>query len=450
MISECKDAGILITGREHYFNSNEEMLECLGLHNEEVTILYCPNEFTESELKDYLQARANLDAYPSWLPRKPLLCQLLTRIEEDALRALVTSEIGEIEFFESVFDAICVREAKIHPTIYKDALRDIMLSLATLSRAKKSQLGPVTPAEISATFEQITGAAPIDESAVVLQRLPYLGRTGSESGDRVFIDEYAVDGLRALAMVKLYFAKDDSIKHQRWKHPLGPFGYKILASKIKLDDESVKYFRNIEARGNAVACSDFVGAIVLDLEISDFQGIRINDGKFSLLDFSGRIVRNIAFIESEIEELTVDNYTVERVVFDSCLINKVIGITSAEGFPDFMTNCVSAEYEDVLTVARISELELDDRHKTLLSIIKKLFFQPGRGRKEEALLRGTERYWDQEAAESVLKIMLRQGILDRFKGKDGWVYYPNRSKTIRVKRIMNKLGNCGDELWAQV
>lgn len=450
LIAECKNAGIMLTGREHYFNSNEEMLECLGLRKDEVTILYCPSEFSDSELKAYLKERVNLETYPTWLPRKPLLCQLLTRIDEDALKSLVTSEIGEIEFFDNVLDEICAREARIHPTIYRDALRNIMLNIATLSRTKEDRLGPVTPAEISATFEKVTGAAPIDESAVVLQRLPYLGRTGSESGDRVFIDEYAVDGLRALALVKLYFEKDDSIKHHRWKHSLGPFGYKTLASKIKLDNESIKYFRSIEVRGNSVACSDFVGSMILDLESVDFQGLKVSDGKFSALDFSGRVVRNVSFVECEVEELTLDNYLAEGVIFDTCLFDRVIGISSADGYPPFMTNCTAGGYEDVLTVARISELDIDDRHKTLLSIIKKLFFQPGKGRKEEALLRGAERYWDQSAAENVLKIMLRQGMVDRFKGSDGWVYSPNRSKTVRVKKIMSQLGNCGDELWANV
>ncbi len=450
LIAECKNAGMMLTGREHYFNSNEEMLECLGLRKEQVTILYCPSEFTDSELETYLQTRVKLETYPTWLPRKPLLCQLLTRIDKDALEALVASEIGEIKFFEKVLDAICAREAKIHPTIYIDALKNIMLDIATLSRTKEGKLGPITPAEIGTIFEQVTGAAPIDESAVVLQRLPYLGRTGSESGDRVFIDEYAVDGLRALALVKRYFSKDDSIKHQKWKHPLGPFGYKLLASKIKLDNESLKYFRNIEARGNSVACSDFVGSMVLGLESTDFQKININDGKFSTLDFSGRTIRNVSFIECEIEELTLDSYATTEVVFNTCLFDRIIGISSADGYPSFMTDCTAGGYENVLTVARISELAIADRHKTLLSILKKLFFQPGKGRKEEALLRGTEKYWDQTTAENVLRIMLRQGMVDRFKGDDGWVYSPNRAKTVRVKKIMSKLGNCGDELWAYV
>lgn len=450
LLSECRKAGVMLTGREHYFNSNQEMLECLGLCKEDTTILYCSSEFTDSELRDYLKARANLESFPAWLPKKPLLCQLLTRIGEDALNRLVTSEIGEIDFFESMLEEICGREAKIHPTIYRDALRDIMLVIATLSRTKKGKLGPITPAEISAAFEQVTGAAPIDESALVLQRLPFLGRTGADSADRIFIDDYAVDGLRAMALVKLYFSKDEGIRNQAWKQPLGSFGYKIVGTKLRLDSESLKYFRGIEARGNPVACSDFVGSMILNLETADFQGLTISGGKFSSLDFSGRTIRNLTFLECEVEELTLDSYCTQNVNFTTCLFERVIGISSADGYPEFIANCTEGGFEDVLTIARISELAISDKHKTLLSIIKKLFFQPGKGRKEEALLRGTERYWDQDVAGRVIRQMISEGMVDKFRGDDGWVYAPNRGKSMRAKRIMTKLANCGDELWANI
>ncbi len=450
LIQECRSAGILITGREHYFNSESEMLECLGLNADNTIIIYCPSEFSESELRSYIASRTDISEFPAWLPKKPLLCQLLTRIEHEALEELVTSELGETEFFEHVLDAICAREANIHPTIFKDSLKKILLELATLARTKDSSLGPVSTAEISTVFERVTGAAPIDESAIVLQRLPYLGRTGSGSADRLFIDEYAVDGLRALALAGYFFAKDTGIQYQSWKHPLGLFGCKLLGSKIKLNEESIKYFKSIESHGNAVACSDFVSGAIMEGENLDFRGISISGGAFSSIDLSGKTIRNISVSYTEIGEIILDNYTAVKVHFDNCIFGKVVGITSEDGFPGYFTNCEAGEYEDVLTVARISELAISDGHKTLLSILKKLFFQPGKGRKEEALLRGTEKYWDEAVADRLLKLMISEGMVGRFKGKDGWVYVPTRSKTARVKNILNKLGNCHDLLWGQV
>ena len=161
LVRECAPAGLLITGREHFFNSEHEMLECLGLDLKDIQIIYCPDEFSEQELSDYIRARTALTEFPSWIPKKPLICQLLTRIEPDALGSLITSKLGEVDFFENVLDAICDREAKIHPTIFKDSLKQILLDLATLSRTKQSNLGPIGTAEISATFEKVTGSVSV-------------------------------------------------------------------------------------------------------------------------------------------------------------------------------------------------------------------------------------------------------------------------------------------------
>lgn len=450
LIDECNNCGVLITGREHYFNTDSEMLECLGLTETNTIILSCPNEFSTEELQSYISGRVKIDSFPSWLPRKPLLCQLLTRIEEKDLQSLVKSEIGETDFFEKVLDAICERETKIHSTIYKDSLKTILLELATLSRLKDSNLGPISPSEISSIFEKVTGAAPIDESAIVLQRLPYLGRSSSDTADRTFIDDYAVDGLRALALVNYYYAKNDEILNQKWRHPLSYFGYKICSLKIHFDKESLKYFRTLELRGNPIACSDFIGSSLLKERDLNFSRFSVTNGKFSIIDLTGKTVSDLTIAEAEIGELIIEDTISKNFVIKDSIIDKVIGISSSDGFPDFIIDTEAGEFEDVLTISRISELDIDDKHKTLLSIIKKLFFQPGKGRKEEALLRGTERYWDERTARKILNYMYNEGIVDNFKGDDGLVYRPMRSETVRMKTIMNKLGNSDDALWLKV
>ena len=447
LLEECKSNGVLITGREHYFNTDKEMLECLGLSGNEVMIVRCPIEFNEAELHQYLKERIVVSDFPAWLPRKPLLCQLLTRIEDKKLDSLLSNDQGEVEFFEQMLDAICMREAKIHPTIFKDSLKDILLEISTLSRLKNSDIGLIKPSEISEIFEKVTGSAPIDESAIVLQRLPYLGRSGSDSGDRVFIDTYAVDGLRALAQVNYFFTKNEDIQKQLWRHPLQNFGYKILGSKIRNNEESIKYFKHLSDRGNPVSTCDFIGAIIQEGDNFNFRSISINKGRFSDLDLSGKIIKNLDINYSEIGNLVIEDTDAINFQIDNCIIEKVIGITSREGFPEFITNTESSLYENVLTVSRISELDIEGKYKTLLSILKKLFFQPGKGRKEEALLRGTEKYWDEKVATKILTFMMNEKMLDKFKGDDGWVYFPTRSKTHRARAIMSKLANSKDPLW---
>ena len=46
IITNCPNAGVLLTGREHYFGSDIEMAECLGLVSEGFLKLKCPDEFS--------------------------------------------------------------------------------------------------------------------------------------------------------------------------------------------------------------------------------------------------------------------------------------------------------------------------------------------------------------------------------------------------------------------
>ena len=46
--------GLLISGREHYFNSDEEMYRCLGLDREKAIVLHCADEFSDAQMEEIL------------------------------------------------------------------------------------------------------------------------------------------------------------------------------------------------------------------------------------------------------------------------------------------------------------------------------------------------------------------------------------------------------------
>ncbi|WP_298035531.1 hypothetical protein, partial [uncultured Dysosmobacter sp.] len=78
--------GILITGREYYFNSDSEMMSSLGLSPEQTVILECQQEFTDSELLDFIRnnipegiGSETLGELPLWFPKRPLVIQLLLK-----------------------------------------------------------------------------------------------------------------------------------------------------------------------------------------------------------------------------------------------------------------------------------------------------------------------------------------------------------------------------------
>lgn len=449
IVNSCRSSGILLTGREHYFGSDDEMGECLGLAPGTFLRLACPDEFSDDEITEYIRRNTKLKSIPDWMPRKPLICQLLARLEPADVENLENSAHGEIEFFESVFDAICERETRINPAIYKDVLKGILLRLAQTTRSTPSQQEQISTNDINQAFYHVAGYAPVDESAILLQRLPYLGRVGSGGSERIFVDPYARDGLRGLSLAQILIMSDKGVANEQWRQPLGSFGVRVLSSKLSPSDSLDKFVRLCINHGNNQVGCDYV-AMVSSYEgrAAKFGGLAINGGFISELRFIEKEVSGLSLIGVHIDVLEIENSTFNNVSVQHCIMEQVEGVGSLDHLPHVFdkTNLIG-QFKGAFTVSRISELTLSRQHKTLLAIIKKLFFQPGRGRQAEALLRGAESYWDQDAADTVLRYMLREDLIRREQGAHGDLYVPRRRNVRRMARIWELQSNSGDELW---
>lgn len=451
LVSECTQCGILITGREHYFNSDEEMEECLGLSPGYLS-LRCPDEFTDGEIIAYLQAAVGVDVVPDWLPKKPLVCRLLADLSKEEIADLQESASGEVDFFERVFIAVCAREKLINAPVAADAIRSILLTLAQISRKHTEKGEKVTIAEINQAFMEATGVPPIDESAILLQRLPYLGRIGGGSPDRIFIDPYAKDGLRGLALSNALQNLDEKLHYERWKQPLGPFGVQVLAEKMPNKGAALKYVKQAVNRGNEQIACDYVAVLNWRAEGDvDYGSLIVSSGAISSLSFSNSTSSNLTLNDVYIDKIVLDGAVFQNVFFNKCVVNLVEGAGKSAALPEaFAGTCHVEKFEPALTVSRISEMQLSNEHKTLLAVIKKLFFQPGAARQEEALLRGAEAYWDAATAESVLKYMIANKLVLKGRGDHGALYIPQRRHTRRMGRILDERASSGDELWDRV
>lgn len=447
----CPKAGILITGREHYFSSDEEMLECLGL-NRNCIVLRCPDEFTETEAREYIKHNSDIDVLPDWMPRKPLVCQLLAKLDRDELQLLIDNAEGEVQFFESVVDAVCKRETRIHSSLDAKTVKQVLLHLAQESRMQVMAPETITSAQINNAFFEVAGFAPIDESSVLLQRLPYLGRVGSGSSDRIFIDDYAKNGLRGLAAHESLRQSNLEVTRSNWQQPLNQFGVRVWAQRIRLDQSTLNYARQCIKNGNFQLAADYVAVkVTLDGDVCDFQGLSIPGGSVSLLSLSEKTIANLTMTNVFFDNILLDDAVLENVWIDDCIIQRFDGPGSSGNMPaGFGPKCEIVEFRDTLTTSNISELNLTRGQKTLIVIIKKLFFQPGRGRQEEALLRGTEAYWDISSAESVLRYLEQEKIVVKFRGDTGQVYAPQRRHMKRMARIVEQQKNSTDPLWSMV
>lgn len=443
--------GVIVTGREHYFNSNEEMFNCLGLDPKTALIIECPDEFTDLEMKEYLDSVLDNVHLPEWLPKRALICQIISELDVTYLEKLLNEPLGMIEFWRALIEAICKRESDINISLDALTIKKVLIEIARMTRNKLQDLGPITITEMNKAFEIVVGTPAVDESATMLQRLPALGRVGSESHDRQFIDKYILDGLRAEDVIETVSTQSDKLKDMAWINPLSDFGLSLVANDI-LDDNGLSRYKSFVTKlfnwKNTILTGDIIASLLSSDQSSlDFKHLFVENSHISFVNLSDSFIRNVTIDNTVIDKLDITSSNAENVVISNCIIKKLIGVSSEKGLPDWIKNCSIEMYETIDNVTRIKNAPLTLEQRVFIVIIKKIYFQPGAGRMEEALLRGLGTSADKKAANKIINMLQREQIIEVFKGREGNVYTPVRKHTQRMKGIIDSLTLSEDPLW---
>lgn len=451
---ENTNAGCLIAGREHYFSSNDEMLSALGIKRENSLIIKAKDEFTDDQLEAYFDA-AGLDVeLPSWLPRKPLICQTIALLSDDELGSMfgITSE--GVEFWNHFIRVVCKRDARINAFFDEETIYRVFVALSRITRSRPANIGPVSQRDLQDAFEAVVGQLPVEEAAAMLQRLPSLGRIGAESQDRQFVDMFILDGLRAKDIAKL--PDEDEAQRRRalsenWLNPLGALGQSVLAADLTKRTDT---FKQLAGRAASSKNATLAGDIVASISRSstprvDLQGLIITGAFVSEFIFDADKTINFSIVETNFEKLVLPSSVPTGVTVKSCVAGKVSGAASYSGLPEWLHLDLVDDFDSVQTVAQIKKAGLSPPLEILVAILKKTFKQKGAGRKEEALLRGFGGGASKKLAGSILRLLLREGILSRHKGDEGWIYNPERSHSARVSDMLDQLRSSSDQLWLE-
>ncbi|MBO8133941.1 NACHT domain-containing protein, partial [Dickeya fangzhongdai] len=233
LIQKAK-GGILITGRENYFTSDKEMFSFLGIKENTSILISCKDEFSNDEMQEYMKNINLLDlSIPDWAPRKPLIFHLISTLKDSGL--IINGEINnEIEFWNKLIDFICEREANINNSVLDSrVIKKVLMGLSNLTRKKPMDTGPITLSEFSQVFAEVTGRNATDESAIMLARIPSIGRVSNDSLDYQFIDDYILDGLRADFLVENYDNHMEINRYKDWINPIKSFGQRLVFEYIK-------------------------------------------------------------------------------------------------------------------------------------------------------------------------------------------------------------------------
>lgn len=453
LVQRCT-SGVLLTTRAHYFDKDEEIIDALGLpSNDNTIILRCKDEFTEDEAKQYMKNIGTEISVPIWLPKKPLVFQVLSMVA-DKLSAL-TEEDSYYTVWSYFLSSICEREAYIHGSISAEAVRDILIALGALSRKQYDRNGRFALKELREAYEKVTTETPDEAGDHMLMRLCTLGRVSLESSDRCFVDEYIADGLRAEALIKCIESKQFDCT--TWKTPIGELGNNILQEYIsmnRLEDLCITCL-SISYHQNNQACAEILSALSDNPGKSiDCRNIVLSDCVFVKFNIGIRQIINIKITTSFIEELNLfpeSTENVSSVIIEDCQITLLNGVSTEKGIPLWIQKSDVEEFRSLSNISRIKKSDLPEQCKVLLTIIHRVFFQRGTARKENALYKsGFEQEYNQHLIKEILNLLRKEGIISFAKGKEGILYKPDRAFTHRMQLMIDQLMLSNDPIWQQV
>lgn len=459
LIRDCK-GGVLTTGRPHYFNSDKEMLESLGisLKHSRTLILRCADEFNDTQASAYLSNIGVTSSPPPWLPKKPLMFLILSEMAPSEAERILSSQSGEVGFWGQFIDTVCEREARIHASIDPSSVREVLSNLARKTRASERALGRLTPKDVNSAYEDATGLAPDESGQLMLSRLCTLGRIEPESPDRQFVDPYIVQLLFAENLAEDALNKNYAILSQSWRQALQEMGLYFLSQWLDTygasHDALTLMLRDTRCE-NSQAVAELVAALsLMEAKSYDFTGLKIINAEISIISLSNTELKNIDFESCIFGKISFETCKVTNesmLTIKDSLISVATGLTSESATPSWIINSRIETPQSASNAARIKSSNLPPSQKLLLSIIQKIFFQRGGGRKETSLYKGGfGQQFDRKIIENILAILVNEGYVEKSKDNSGSIYNPKREFTSRMKAIKDQLTLSKDPLWLKV
>lgn len=451
------DTGIVIAGRQHYFDSDSELARSLGLRQDSVRLYI--NDFDENQIREFLAKKGWSENIPDWFPSRPLLLSYL--FSRGMLEQVVSVGHGTSPaagwniFLELTAD----RESEIEAGIDGPMVRQIVENLATKARNKNDGMTALSQDDILGSFQSVCGFLPDDRGILLLQRLPGLGASSSDDGSRDFIDADLVDAARAGDVYR--FVEDPFTFHLEnpgnWQATLGQLGTEVASLRChNMGFGSGKLRTAINEAGKGVE----LGALCMDLiQMCKEMGFGFAGRPIAI---SNTMIQDASFGEEELDfsQITFHDCLFQRLEitssadpellprFHECYVGTLDGRIARNDLPEetFDSRCVIDSFGDSSqNTAAILALPLSTGVRVMLTLLKKLYLQPGAGRKQSALFRGLD-HRSRVLVPEVLQLLSREGLTVRSSVGEEAVWLPVRNEGVRARRLVSSPISSNDRL----
>lgn len=452
-------AGVFVCGRDHYFDTESEMVSALGLGGKSYVLVKL-DEFNEDGAQEFMRRNGYSQLLPDWIPRKPLILSYLIR--QNLFDSIITidSSRGFGFAWNSFLDRICEREAALPGAVMDPStLRLVMERLAEFARSKTSGTGPITGTDLSEAYNLETGQSAGEGVLAQLQRLPGLTQRDSEPGSRSFVDEDMLGALQGGAFAKQILGGFSSVK----RAPLSELSDKSIAMAAYLlqeggaRPETIISVMERLSRKNEIVCRQAVAdclAVVLylavDLEVPslDFRGIVVDSASLGKINLDEINVVGIEIRNCTVREVSLGANFGGGIRFQGCLVGKLLGIANEKGIPKevFDDGCEISKFDDMSTNNAVLKLDIQPQLKALLTVLRKIYKQAGAGRKLTAMTRGITQGDVIEYIQPVLQILERNQFVSIYNK----IVHPVRKQSDRVEKILSNPSASTDQIIAEV
>jgi hypothetical protein len=438
-------SGLLLAGREHFFDSDSELRQALTINNQFLRLHLV--EFSSEKVEQFLALLGWNEAVPEWLPTRPLLLAYL--VGRGMLTPGATVAASPAVGWHELLDRIAEREAEIEAGIDSFTVRRLIERVATAARSSADGLGPLSADTVIDCFKAVCGYPPDDRGAVLIQRLPGLGRANVEDGSRVLIDHDYAEAARS-GDVFQFIPYETALDCKDWQSALRDLGAEIVAYRGQLSGcgtgkvTAALNVANEKQQGDTLTSDILLAKLYMGGEtaverlflreiIMDSLPLDEFDCDLSLIELQDSVVSTL--------ELGPEAPAQLLPLFRRCHFGIIRGRTGPRDLPaGRFIDCTFGDFENAAdTTKAILNLPLPMSTKVLLTILKKLFAQAGSGRRESALVRGLD-VRARELVPEVLDLLRRSGFASRSRQGAVTVWLPTRTSGIR-RRALAMLGS---------
>ena len=455
------ESGIIVSGRSYFFDSPTEMRQSLGLPAD--VMIFSTSDFTEAQVRAFLNEKGWAEAVPDWLPSRPLL---LGYMASTGLLAAVTSignDTSASAGWNLLLDRICAREATMEVGVDGRTVRRIIERLATITRRSVDGMGPLTVSDLTEAFQSVCGYLPDEGSYQLLQRLPGLGVQDPADGTRRFIDSSLAEAARAGDVV--HFVHDPYATPNLFRGMTGTvgvmdiLGIEVAARQIIAQAMGRRAVYVALERIRSLGLSDALVIDLLRVAISIPDGavtapvVTIRDVAVPrlVLDQEASGLQEVTFEDCIIQVLDVTEYDGgdPLPLFNRCLFGSVVGVASFLALqPSRFTECQAEEFDahNKTTQGILSIKGLPPEKRVMLTILKKIYAQAGSGRRENALGRGLDQA-HRAFVKGATDTLLAEGLIGVVRQGNNKLYVPVKGTGGRVRRILEAPTTTQDPLF---